>query len=159
MKTLKTVMLSALAVSAASVVVPAPAAEAEAGDWLVRLRGIYIRPNDDAVIDPIGGTSDIGGRFVPELDFTYFLTDKIALELILATAEHNVSAIDTAAGEVDLGDVNLLPPTLTLQYHPFAGEQFSPYFGAGVNYTVFFNEDAPSAAGSAAGRRTWSRRG
>ncbi|UTW54590.1 OmpW family protein [Kordiimonas sp. SCSIO 12610] len=118
---------------------------ADAGDWLVRLRGIYVVPDEAATIDPIGGSAQIDNTFVPELDFSYFVTDKIALELILATNRHSPIAAGTAAGDVPLGSVNLLPPTLTAQYHPLAGETFSPYIGAGVNYTVFFNVDEPAA--------------
>ena len=49
-----------------------------------------------------------------------------------------------AAGNVDLGSVTLLPPTLTLQYHFNANGRVRPYVGAGVNFTHFFNEDLPT---------------
>jgi outer membrane protein len=48
-------------------------------------------------------------------------------------------------GNVDLGDVKLLPPTLTLQYHLIPDGKFRPYIGAGVNYTVFFDDDPGDA--------------
>jgi outer membrane protein len=35
----------------------------------------------------------------------------------------------------------VLPPTLLAQYHFMADKQFSPYVGAGLNYTVFYNVD------------------
>ncbi|MGM0454403.1 MAG: OmpW/AlkL family protein, partial [Thermodesulfobacteriota bacterium] len=41
------------------------------------------------------------------------------------------------ASKVDLGDVWVIPPTLTLQYHFLPDEKFRPYIGAGVNYTIF----------------------
>ena len=56
----------------------------------------------------------------------------------------NVSAVGGA--DVDLGDVWLLPPTLTLQYHFDNGGKFKPYVGAGVNATFFFNEDEGNVA-------------
>jgi outer membrane protein len=118
---------------------------ADAGDWLVRLRGIYVVPDASATIAPIGGSADIDNTFVPELDISYFVTDKVALELILATNRHSPIAAGTSAGNVPLGSVNLLPPTLTAQYHPLAGKKFSPYIGAGINYTIFFNADEPDA--------------
>jgi outer membrane protein len=80
---------------------------------------------------------------VPEVDFTYFVTDNIALELIAGTTRHDVSHTPTG---IDLGKVSLLPPTLTLQYHFMPKERLSPYVGAGVNYTIFYNEDAPGGA-------------
>lgn len=108
--------------------------------WQVRLRGLAVVPNESASIQVIGGDVDISNAFVPELDFTYFFTKNIAAELILGTTKHDVKAISTAAGDIELGDVWLLPPTLTLQYH-FDGEIVHPYLGAGVNYTLFYNED------------------
>ena len=55
--------------------------------------------------------------------------------MILATRQHDI----TSAG-APIGDVSLLPPTLTLQYH-FAPDSasFRPYVGAGVNYTRFYD--------------------
>ncbi|TPN84032.1 OmpW/AlkL family protein [Aquimarina algicola] len=108
--------------------------------WQVRLRGLVVTPDESASIGGIGGDVDISTAFVPELDFTYFFTKNWAAELILATANHDVEAISTAAGDIDLGDVWLLPPTLTLQYH-FNEGKFKPYVGAGINYTFFYSAD------------------
>ena len=41
--------------------------------------------------------------YVPELDFTYFFTDHIAVELILATTHHDMDLGNTTAGDVDPG--------------------------------------------------------
>jgi hypothetical protein len=87
----------------------------EAGDFMIRLRGIAIVPDDRAKIDTIGGNTKISNEYVPEIDFSYFLTNNLALELIAATARHDVKAVDTAAGELDLGKVSHLPPTLLLR--------------------------------------------
>ncbi|MBX3494236.1 MAG: OmpW family protein [Parvibaculum sp.] len=112
-----------------------------AGDIMVRARIIGAIPDEDATTS-IGGNVSVSNDWVPEVDFTYFVTDNIALELIAATTRHDVS--HSAAGS--LGKVSLLPPTLTLQYHFMPKERFSPYLGAGVNYTFFYNEDAPGGA-------------
>ena len=108
--------------------------------WQVRLRGIIVAPDESATIEAVGGTVDISTAFVPELDFTYFFTENWAAELILATTKHDVEAISTAVGTIDLGDVWLLPPTLTVQYH-FTGGALKPYLGTGINYTIFYGED------------------
>lgn len=122
----------------------APTAFADAGDWLFRLRAITVQPDESADISIIGGDVDIDTSVVPEFDITYFLTDQIAAELILGVTPHDVTAVGTALGDVDLGDVTLLPPTLTLQYHFNPDGQVRPYAGVGINYTLFFNEDLPS---------------
>jgi outer membrane protein len=106
--------------------------------WQVRLRGLVVAPNESASIQVIGGDAQISNAYILELDFTYFFTKNIAAELILGTSNHDVKAISTAVGDIPLGDVWLLPPTLTLQYH-FDGEIVRPYIGAGVNYTIFYN--------------------
>lgn len=113
----------------------------QAGDFMVRLRGIYVVPDEDSHIGTIGGEADISNELVPEVDFTYFITDHLALELIAATAKHDVEAKNTAVGDLDLGSVWVLPPTLTLQYHVMPDGIISPYFGAGVNYTLFYGKD------------------
>ena len=110
--------------------------------WMFRLRGIAIIPQESADIQTIGGDADIQNAYVPELDITYFLTEELSLELILATAPHDIKAKNTALGDVDLGDAWLLPPTLLLQYHFDLGD-IKPYVGAGVNYTIFYGDEAP----------------
>lgn len=114
------------------------------GDFMVRLRGIAVIPRDHSdYVDPIGGHVEQTNSYVPEVDLTYFITDNFAIEAIAAITKHDGKAKDTAAGDVDLGSVWVLPPTVTLQYHPFPKERLSPYVGAGVNYTFFFNDDTP----------------
>lgn len=129
----------------------APAAQAEDNPWQIRARVIGVMPDEGASLSAgstaLPGDVDIGDQYVPELDITYFFNDNIAAELILGVTPHDVEAtsveVPTLFGpaDVDLGDVWLLPPTLTLQYHFKNDSQFTPYVGAGVNATFFFNED------------------
>jgi outer membrane protein len=117
--------------------------------WQVRLRAVGVAPDESAKIVIIGGDVAISNALIPELDFTYFFTEHFAAELILGTAKHDVKAINTAAGDVNLGSVWLLPPTLTAQYHFYTSDQkvFKPYIGAGVNYTLFYNVKSGDVAG------------
>ena len=118
--------------------------------WQVRLRGVgVVTPNQSAKIGIIGGDVQISDAFIPELDFTYFFTEHFAAELILGTAKHDVKAINTIAGDIDLGSAWLLPPTLTAQYHFYTSDQkvFKPYIGAGINYTLFYNVKSGDVAG------------
>ncbi|MGF1561939.1 MAG: OmpW family protein [Geminicoccaceae bacterium] len=117
------------------------AAHAEAGDWLIRARGIGVLPEANGTPTVIGGDVDIEDQFVPELDFTYFISNNLAAELILATTPHDVSVSGSALGDVDLGSVWLLPPTLSLQYHFLPQQKIRPYAGIGLNYTIFYNVD------------------
>lgn len=109
--------------------------------WQARFRVIAVVPSAGDDIDDADVT--ISTAFVPELDFTYFFSKNIAAELILGTTKHNVEVEDA---DVDLGHVWLLPPTLNLQYHFYAGD-FKPYIGAGINYTFFYGIDDGDTAG------------
>jgi len=122
---------------------PQMAKAQEAGDFLVRARGILVVPDVSSTVSLIGGDVDADNSAVPEVDFSYFFTDNIAVELILATTRHDMSVDSSAIGDVDLGEVWLLPPTLTVQYHFKLDSGFTPYVGAGLNYTIFYGEDAP----------------
>ena len=109
--------------------------DAKAGDFgfkkenvQLRLRALGVIPHESESLT--GGTTvSIDNTLVPEFD--------VATELILATTPHDV----TVNPNTSLGDVWLLPPTLTLQYHFTPDQTFSPYVGAGLNYTIFYNED------------------
>ena len=116
--------------------------------WQFRLRGVVVSPDEKASIETIGGDADISTTVIPELDITYFFNKNWSLELILGTTEHDVEAIGTAAGNIDLGSVWLLPPTLTLQYHLTSLGNFKPYVGAGLNYTIFYGVEEGSVAQS-----------
>ena len=132
------------------------AAYADDNPWMVRGRVLGVLPDESADLSvgsaALAGSVDIGDQYVPELDITYFFNDNIAVELILAVTPHDVDAVGVTVpgaldnATVDLGDVWLLPPTLTLQYHFDTGTQFKPYVGAGVNATFFFDEDKGSVA-------------
>ncbi|MFM2483992.1 OmpW/AlkL family protein [Celerinatantimonas yamalensis] len=114
-----------------------------AGDFLIRARIVDVVPSESIHSSDVAGKAEVSNDVIPELDFSYFFTDHIAAELIAGTSKHDVKW-NTGAGKVDLGSVRLLPPTLTLQYHFMPKQRFSPYVGAGINYTYFFSEDTGS---------------
>ena len=150
---MKSLFCSALMVTSALV---GTAAYAQDNPWMVRGRVLGVIPDEGADLSvanaALAGNVEIGDQYVPELDITYFFTDNIAAELILAVTPHDVDAVGVTVpgalnnANVDLGDVWLLPPTLTLQYHIDTGTRFKPYIGAGVNATFFFNEDEGAVA-------------
>jgi outer membrane protein len=134
---------SAIALGAAIAVVTPAAAEdfkpKAAKTIVLRARTLGVIPDESGKIETAGGVdtglrvNGIGNDVIPELDLTYFFTDNIAIEAIAGTNGHSVKA-----SGVDLGNVRMLPPTITLQYHFFPKERVSPYIGAGVNYTFMF---------------------
>ncbi|MFZ5915168.1 MAG: OmpW/AlkL family protein, partial [Pseudomonadota bacterium] len=121
----------------ASAILLAAASPSHAGDdtqlspWQIRIRATSILPDEDATIRPVSGSADIEEVIIPELDISYFFTPHIAAELVLLISSHDVDARLSGVGNVDLGEVNLLPPTLLLQYHFRPDAKFRPYAGAG----------------------------
>ncbi|WP_456849785.1 OmpW/AlkL family protein [Bradyrhizobium sp. USDA 4504] len=122
--------------------------------WMIRLRVLGVLPDTagssvnvagaPALSSPASGLS-ISDQVVPELDITYFFTNNVAAELILGVTRHHISGTGTLTG-LDVGKAWLLPPTLTLQYHFTDFGPFKPYIGAGINYTVFFNQSAANTS-------------
>ena len=112
----------------------------EAGELHMRVRATGVVPMENATIETIGGNVNLTNNLIPEVDFTYYFTKNLAAELILGTSKHEVVAVNTALGNLDLGRVMLLPPTLNLQYHFYPTKNLKPYIGAGLNYTIFYDE-------------------
>ncbi len=126
-------------------------AQAEAGDWVVRLRATNINPSESSklgektdaaygtgVANVLYGSStanlEVDSNTIPELDISYYFTKNIAAELILALGtKHDVNTSGNGVKH-NLGEVNLLPPTLTAQWHFMPDQTFDPYIGAGVSY-------------------------
>lgn len=152
-----------LAMAIAAVFAPS-LAMAEAGDIVVRLRAVHVSPNEDSklgstvnsvlgapVMSP-GADLSVKSNTIPEIDFSYYITKNIAAELILAIGtRHDVSIKGDSLGIVGnqpLGSVNLLPPTLTAQWHFLPDQTFDPYVGAGVRYVLFMDNKLRGTAGA-----------
>lgn len=146
-------------VTTAALLVAGPA-HAEKGDLLVRARAILVAPNESTSgITPAfpAEHARIDNSVMPEVDFTYMLTDHIGTELILATTKHDADGTSGTTGSIGrLASTWVLPPTLTLQYHFLPDAAIRPYVGAGVNYTIYYSEKASSALQSAVGPTTVS---
>ncbi|MBE9606826.1 OmpW family protein [Acetobacteraceae bacterium H6797] len=142
----KTLMLAAASLAMAT-------AGAQAEDFRIKQAGdLVIGFGAIGVLPDSGGSTSIGGKphaddgASPQLDLTYFFTPNIAVNVIAATTRHSLQARNTALGDVELGHVWALPPILTLQYHPLPESRFSPYLGAGINYTTFYGAGGGTTA-------------
>jgi len=140
-------MVAAAALLAAMAVGGAASAEdfqpKTAGTWLVDFRATSVAPDEAGAIFTAGGVDTtldvkVNNDTIPSLGISYFLTDKVAVELILGTSKHTISAT-TAPTDTAVHDTWVLPPVLSVQYHPLPAARFSPYVGAGVNYMIFYS--------------------
>jgi outer membrane protein len=138
-KLLATTLLAALALgSAARAADSVPVSQSAApGPWSMRLRATYL--------DAANQNLKVSDKLIAEFDVGYRLNDTWSLELVLTNPQEH----DVKLGGAPIGNFKHLPPTLLLQYHPACsclGDKFRPYLGAGVNFTLIFDETLAGGA-------------
>ena len=116
-----------------------------AGTFVIDLRVSDVSPDANNPINTAAGAATglnahVGDSVMPTLGFSYFLTDHIAVEAILGTTQHTISAVG-AGGSTKVADTWVLPPVVALQYHFMPKARFSPYVGAGVNTMIYYGGD------------------
>ncbi|WP_412481034.1 OmpW/AlkL family protein [Azonexus sp. IMCC34839] len=110
---------------------------ADEGSFMVRARAVSIswdNKNNDGLQNAGVGEVSAKDLWIPEVDFSYFFTKNLALELVL-TYPQQVDIHTASLGKI--GHVEALPPSLVAQYHFTDLGMFKPYVGLGVNYTMF----------------------
>ncbi len=144
-------------------------ASAEAGDWVVRLRATNVNPDESSKLGKqtnsvyatpglaaiVYGSDNaklkVDDNTIPELDISYYFTKNIAAELILALGTRHDVDVSGSGGILTkhgLGSVNLLPPTLTAQWHFNPDQMFDPYVGAGLTYSYSLDRKLTARVGS-----------
>ncbi len=127
----------------------------QAGDVLLRARAITVAPNErsGSVLPAFPGEKlRVDNSFMAEVDVTYMATDHLGFELIASTTRHHADGRTGTTGSIGrLASTWVLPPTLTAQYHFLPRTSVRPYVGAGINYTVFWNEKASGGLQAAVG--------
>lgn len=122
----------------------------EQGDWVIRVGVTTVDPESDSdTVDlPTGLTAKVDVKDDTQLGIipAYMMTDNVAFELLAATPfKHDIEVKGQGAisgTNLNAGSTRQLPPTLVFQYYPRGGQPgWQPYIGAGLNYTVFFDED------------------
>ncbi len=150
-----TFALPAMAQAQAAPVEAAPRVGIRAGDVLLRVRAIVVAPNEKSgsILPAFPGEKvKVNDSGMPEIDATYMATDHIGFELIASTTKHKASGTSGTTGSIGkLASTWVLPPTLTAQYHFAPTGHIRPYVGAGLNYTVFWNEKASHGLQAAVG--------
>lgn len=135
---MKTCKISLMTAAAALALSSGAALAQSAGDWTLGLGVALVEPDNNN--DQFAGLpTNIQSSVRPILTAEYFVMDNVGIELLASWPfSHDVQLNGSDAAEVDL-----LPPTLSLQYHFANSSPITPFIGAGVNWTLFFNEDSP----------------
>lgn len=134
--------ITALTLAALMASTAAPALAQEQGDILLGLGLGWIEPSDGSNTALPGGKVSADGALSPTITFEYFIADRIGIELLASWPFKH----DLELGGTQIGDTKHLPPTLSLQYYFTNNSSITPFIGAGINYTYFFDEDLDSGA-------------
>lgn len=120
----------------------------ETGDWVIRVGAANVSPDASSSNILLGGGDlgfgvDVDDNTQLGLNFAYFVSDKWNVEVLASTPfSHDVVVNDNPLGLGQLGNVDHLPPTVTLNYFfASSASSFQPYVGVGVNATLFFDEE------------------
>ncbi len=118
------------------------------GDWIVRGGITHVAPDDSStnvMVDSadLGVGVNVGSNTQLGLNVAYFFTPNWNVELLAATPFSHDIGLNTVGA---LGKTKHLPPSITANYYLLDGSaNFQPYVGAGVNYTLFFDEEFTNA--------------
>ncbi len=115
------------------------------GKWLFRVGISQINPEKENL--------DIGNAFVvvdsdltPTATVEYMITPHIGTELMVAwPATHGIDLKPYNGANSRVGQVDVMPPTLSVNWHFNPNGVWRPYVGAGVNYTLFSGEETRGA--------------
>lgn len=131
---MRTIALALLATSALA----APALAQSAGDMTLGFGIGYVAPKSNNGL-LAGAVSDVEDNARPTITFEYFIRDNIGIEVLGALPfKHSINI-----GGAHAGVTKHLPPTVSVNYHFPTGGALTPFVGAGVNYTTFFEERSP----------------
>ena len=96
-------------IAAAIVTLLSGSAFAEEGPWMVRARAVSLDMNNK---DSTGLGLSVNNKTIPEVDITYFINKKLAVELILTVPQKQT--VHSGALATDIGTFKHLPPVITL---------------------------------------------
>ena len=130
---MKTVNLQLLVLAVATFLL-CPAIQAQEYDkWNLRVGVGSVDPKSDN-----GDVASVDSGTTLVFNGVYMFNSNVGLEVLASLPfSHDVKL---AADGTKVGETKHLPPTVSLQYYFRSDSALTPYVGAGVNYTLFFDE-------------------
>ncbi len=129
-----------------------PAALACGCNWIIKGGAGNVDPNSYSHLSniiPGVGNFQVSADDDTQLAIsgTYLMNDYLGVEILAATPfKHSISVANGVLAGAPVGTTKHLPPTVTLNWFPFGSRAgFSPYLGAGINYTNTFSEKISDA--------------
>ncbi|MFC4308687.1 OmpW family protein [Steroidobacter flavus] len=129
--------LAAAILSALTLTTALPTQAQEAGDWIWRVGVHNVRPKSD-------NHELVNVDAAAQLTFnaTYMLAPNWGVEVLAALPFESDINLN---GGPRVAKSKYLPPTVSAQYHFNPNGTWRPYVGAGLNYTLFFDEKTRGA--------------
>lgn len=158
---MKKTLLASILLS--TLTLPSLASANQAGDFLTRGGLTNVSPDSGksgVYVEALGGDTplsiSVGDDTQLGLNFVYFFNTNWAIEVLAATpfthdvTIHDSQGVSEGIFDVDvngiaLGEVTQLPPTVSALYYFDTSSDFKPYVAAGINYTIFFDEEFEAA--------------
>ncbi|MFA6961859.1 MAG: OmpW family outer membrane protein [Opitutaceae bacterium] len=105
-----------------------------ASPWSVRIATTYLQTVDGSTNAAV--PVNIDDKFIPEFDVSYAFTPHWSADLVLTVPQEQ----HVRSAGASLGTFQHLPPTLLAKYTINPDSKLRFYVGAGVNFTLIFNE-------------------
>ena len=124
-----------------------PVLALEPGDIILRGGVGLIFPNDDSddLSGVPGATVEVDSSVTFAFTAGYMMTDHLAVELLgIWPADHDVEGdgVLPGLGISTVGELDIFPPTLSLNYYFMPKQKFHPHVGVGINYSVYWDTSA-----------------
>jgi outer membrane protein W/outer membrane protein OmpA-like peptidoglycan-associated protein len=117
----------------------------EPGKWLFRVGLSQINPDKENLdVSGVFGADTwvvVDSDVSPTATVEYMITKNIGTELLVAWPFTHGIDLKTPDGNSRVGNVDVLPPVLSLNWHFNPNGMWRPYVGAGINYTMFSGEE------------------
>jgi outer membrane protein len=117
----------------------------------VKLGPAFILPNDDSsrLGDISNSSVSVESAKTLGITFDYKFSPNWSAEFLgIIPTKHDINGRGSLANIGEIADVKVLPPTLTLKYHINNSSAFTPFIGAGINHTIFFDKDVTAGTES-----------
>ena len=88
------------------------------------------------------GNIGVQDRIGPTFNIDYRFCEHYVIDVLAALPFTQ----DLTLNGARVGSTQHLPPTVSIQYHALPGATIDPYFGIGLNHTMFRNESLDSGA-------------
>lgn len=134
MKFQKTLIASALMAAGLSLATSTYAVDK--GDWVMRAGFSNVSPNDSSSGD-LGDAVGIDSDTQLSISFTYMYSNNLGVEILAATPFTHDLTLD---GVGKIGEVEHLPPTVSLEYQFSPKSDVRPYVGVGLNWTTILDD-------------------